>query len=96
MTEQSSIDFEDQLSLASLEYMKRHQLDRASSSSPSNNVDRGGGGGGGMVVRNGLESPLVQRGQMGRTMGAARGEPMTRILDVEGIRRLPKLAMQKR
>ncbi|KAJ3056389.1 hypothetical protein HK097_007118 [Rhizophlyctis rosea] len=94
MTEQTSLDFEDQLSLASLEYMKRHQLDRGSSL-PSNRVDRRAGGGGGGVP-NGVESPVVQRVQLGRTMGVARGEPMTRILDVEGIRRLPKLGMQKR
>lgn len=90
MIDQTSVDFEDQLSLASLEYMKRHQLDHASSST-GGNVSPVGSQAHHHQNQNRADYPGDNRGPLGRTMGAARGEQTTRILNVESIRRLPKL-----
>ncbi|KAJ3043066.1 hypothetical protein HDV00_005974 [Rhizophlyctis rosea] len=84
--DQTSVDFEDQLSLASLEYMKRHQLDRTSSSSSPTSTAAAAGAQG-----QHLNGHASNQGTLGRTMGVARGEQTTRILNVESIRKLPKL-----
>ncbi|KAJ3295190.1 hypothetical protein HK104_002924 [Borealophlyctis nickersoniae] len=90
----SSVNFEDQLSLASLEYLRRHQLVGSDAGEgESSGIIRVGGRG--YDARGPPNRANRGTGPMVRNFGVGRSEQMTRVLDVESIRRLPKLGMPK-
>ncbi|KAJ3003188.1 hypothetical protein HKX48_001878 [Thoreauomyces humboldtii] len=87
----SSVTFADQLSVASLEYMKRHRLvdddSHARKDRPRYDVGRRG------RDRDGLAHQDEDEDEKRSSVRDDQDDQASKILDVERIRRLPKLGM---